>query len=657
MRISKLSFAVILFCFNAAYGADTKITSGNWTLSFDNGINITYNGSPVVTGVSSAYLYNGRKISSDEYDKKVFKTTSVNSKFGKGVKWDVVYSNESLPTLTQSFYLYKGKKYIMTDITISSDKIMSTNYLAPVIGKIDKTLYSGSSKHTLFIPYDNDSWIRFKSPKDAGDSLRSYEVTSIYDSYTRNGIIIGAIEHDTWKNAIDLFKHSSEITAFSGVADKLTRDNKEHGAVSDKKIKSAMIVIGCFEDWRKGMDCYASLNTTLTPQRKWDKAVPFGWNSWGTLQFKVNHKNTSEVIDFIADSLQCKSFANSDGLVYTGIDSGWSNFTEAELKDYASHCRQKNQVPCIYWTPFTYWGQNAEKTIDAAPEYKYKDVYLYAKGKTQELDGGLAIDPTHPAVEKMIKETADMFRRCGFKYVKMDFMTHGRLEADSWYRKDITTGTEAYNYGMQLIDRYFSNMYINLSISPIFPAQYAQSRRIACDSWNVIEHSEYTMNALSYGWWVGSVYDYNDADHVVLRDATEGENRARVTSSVITGIFINGDDLSNSDDKGARTRAMKYLTNPDINHIANGIAFRPLNGDNENSDNCFIRHEKNGDVYLIVFNYTDKETHFKLPADRMGLNKRSDYKISELWSHTDVIAKDDITIPSKDVKVFLFKKI
>ncbi|NDV60812.1 hypothetical protein, partial [Bacteroides sp. 519] len=28
----------------------------------------------------------------------------------------------------------------------------------------------------------------------------------------------------------------------------------------------------------------------------------------------------------------------------------------------------------------TDWGRNPERTIDAAPEYKYKDIYLYANG-------------------------------------------------------------------------------------------------------------------------------------------------------------------------------------------------------------------------------------------------------------------------------------
>ncbi len=77
-------------------------------------------------------------------------------------------------------------------------------------------------------------------------------------------------------------------------------------------------------------------------------------------------------------------------------------------------------------------------------------------------------------------------------------------------------------------------MYINLSISPVFPAHYANSRRIACDAWNKIKDTEYTLNATSYGWWQDRIYNYNDADHIVLREASEGENRARITSGIIT---------------------------------------------------------------------------------------------------------------------------
>ena len=71
------------------------------------------------------------------------------------------------------------------------------------------------------------------------------------------------------------------------------------------------------------METYAGLNAKTAPPRRWDGAVPVGWNSWGALQFSVNHDNATEVACFLADSLMPRSFHNADGLVYTGLDSGW----------------------------------------------------------------------------------------------------------------------------------------------------------------------------------------------------------------------------------------------------------------------------------------------------------------------------------------------
>ncbi len=600
------------------------------------------------------YILGGKMVSTKSYASKKVSTSNISDPFGKGKKVTITYFDKSLPRLQQTFRIYND--YIFTDISLSADTAIETNYMAPVV-------ISNASSHTvshraLVVPFDNDGWIRYRSVdvSQAGEKLRSYEVTSIYDADTRNGIVYGAIDHDTWKNAVDLVDNASKIIAYSGVADELTRDHKPHGAVKGNNVKSATMMIGVFDDWRSGMETYADVNAAVSHPRKWEKAVPVGWNSWGTLQFNVNYTNAVEVANFFADELQPNSFCNSEGVTYIGLDSGWNNFTEEELTKFANTCKAHGQIPCIYWTPFTDWGKNPERAVPIPEKYKYKDIYLYANGNPEDLDGAYAIDPTHPAVKTMMEQTAALFRRCGYEYVKMDFMTHGRMEADSWYLNQITTGTQAYNYGMQLIDSIFHDMYINLSISPIFPAQYAQSRRIACDAWNVIGHTEYTMNALSYGWWIDRIYNYNDADHVVLRDATEGENRARITSAVITGLFIVGDDLSASGDSIVKDRARKYLTNPDINAIADGRSFKPLSGDDENSESMFVRTETNGDIYLAMFNYTDSDNKVKIPCGRMGVKDETSYSVTELWSHRPVGIDEEITIPSKDAKVFLLRK-
>ena len=363
-----------------------------------------------------------------------------------------------------------------------------------------------------------------------------------------------------------------------------------------------------------------------------------------------------EVSDFIKQNLQNNHFVNPDHTVYVGLDSGWDCMNEEQLKSFIAKCKSNGQVGGIYWTPFTDWARDPERTVDAAPEYKYKDIYLYANGKPQELDGAYAIDPTHPAVEAMMKKTSSLFHRTGFEYVKMDFMTHGAMEADKWYLPEVTTGIQGYNYGMQLLDKYFGDMYINLSISPVFPAQYAQSRRIACDAWNKIKDTEYTLNALSYGWWQKYIYQFNDADHIVLRDATDGENRARITSGVITGIYIGGDDFSAAGGKDGKEKALKYLTNPDINALATGEVFRPVEGNGAQSEQIFVRKEKDGTFHCALFNYSEQEQTVTLSLDRIGLEQTRSYQVKELWSGSRTTAKNkiEVTIPAKDVKVLEF---
>ncbi len=619
----------------------------------DSGLSLLQNGDTVFANLTAKYEINGTAVSTTDYTAHSFSQSTVNDAFGRGVKFCVSYKAENKPALRHSFRIYD--RFVLAGLTLEADEELHVGSMSPIVA--DCNIEENS--RAVFVPFDNDAWVRYASvqtSQTATDTLRSYEVTALYNPESRNGLVVGAIEHDNWKNAVDLKNGFRQMTVTSGVADKLTRDVLKHGIVRGKTVDAATVFIGTFDDWREGMEAFADANAVQTPPRAWDKAMPVGWNSWGALAFGVNHQNSTEVVKFMADSLMTNSFHNSDGQLYTGLDSGWNSFKDEDLGDFADQCVATNQVPCIYWTPFTDWGKNPEKYLPGSDKYQYKDVYLYANGKPQEFDGAYAIDPTHPGIREMMEKTADLFRRHGYKYVKMDFMTHGRMEADSFYNKNITTGTQAYNYGMHLLDSIFHDMYMNLSISPIFPAQYAQSRRIACDAWNKIKDTEYTMNALSWGWWIDRIYQFNDADHVVLREATEGENRARITSSVITGLYILGDDFSVNGNAEAKSRAMKLITNADINRIATGRSFRPLDGNDDRSECRFVRYEDNGDIYLAVFNYTEEDKSEALPMQRMGIENAADYKVTELWTHEELSDNNaPVTIPSKDARIFLLQ--
>ena len=78
--------------------------------------------------------------------------------------------------------------------------------MAPVnVDSISGFLQAGDNR-ALFVPFDNDKWIRYQSHPLGFDTLVSYEVTAIFNNESRNGLVIGSVEHDNWKTGISIGK-------------------------------------------------------------------------------------------------------------------------------------------------------------------------------------------------------------------------------------------------------------------------------------------------------------------------------------------------------------------------------------------------------------------------------------------------------------------
>jgi hypothetical protein len=640
---------------------------------------------PVLAGVYGETEIGGRKVRTYALsrDEGCVKAAEIAGPFGPGVEVSVRNRGNGLD-LVQRYYVYAEQKYLLMDLSVNFPGGTSTNYIAPVAGA-DAELEGAQDPRFLFVPFDNDEFVRYRSDPLAS-ARESYEVSAVFDNDTRRGFVIGSVSHDVWKTGVQAEARGGnrldEFRVFGGITSFETRDTADagdgiqpHGAVSGAEIRSPKIFWGFFADWRDGMEEYGRANGIIAPPLSWDGGPPFGWNTWSAVADKLDYDVYVRASDFIKNSLP--EFNNGDPAAdYINFDAFWDRLSEAQRKDAAAHVRANGQQPGIYHTPFTYWG-DADSARRGSPEgvngqYTWYDLLLKDKNKKPLRymhNKGLPLDPTHPGTVLYNKNRLSKFREWGFGYVKFDFMSHGAMEGVH-FDKNITTGVQAYSYGLQKIieslgdDIDGQKFFISLSIAPVFPASYAHGRRISCDVFGTIDNAEYMLNSLTYGWWLHkAVYPYNDPDHIVVYNSYNrreailyNEGLTRYVSSAITGGFmIDSDDIRIQE---ARERAIAILNNQEINALAaSGRTFRPVEGDT-GSKACDIFVRKDEDAfYLAVFNLSSRESKtMTIDLARTGLEPGVSYRVYDLLSHQEQTAADrfTVTLAEAEPKVFKF---
>ncbi|HTN20253.1 MAG TPA: hypothetical protein VL125_07245 [Pelobium sp.] len=606
-------------------------------------------------------------LTAQNYKNIKFHKEPINDGFGKGFKNVFEYKSQGLPGIEHVFYTYTGRDYFFVELILKG-KNLKSNYLSPLISSF-KNIGSSNSLRSLFVPFDNDAFVRYDARKFQKDiKVVSSEVGTVYDEKSGKSLTIGSIEHGVWKSAIITTAGAEEnrLDAFSGYADKdVTRDQREHGYMEGNQVCSSRFLVGCFTDWRNGLEEYGKVNKLAEKPIvfNWEKPTPVGWNSWGVLQQNINYKNTTKVVDFFADSL--KSFRNGDDF-FIDLDSYWDNMIKGgyegdftELKKFADYCKSRGLQPGVYWAPFTDWGYKSggERRAEGS-DYTFGEMWTKVNGGYHDFDGARALDPTHPGTQARIKLIIGKLKDCGFKMIKIDFLGHAAIEADTFYDKNVHTGMEAYAEGMKcLIDQLDGSMLIYAAISPsLATGRYVHMRRIACDAWKTIGQTEYTLNSLNYGWWQSYLYNYIDADHVVLDNQSRGENRARVLSAVITGTFITGDDFSKNGVWSSRAKDL-FQRQELLKVVANGKAFRPLYGNTgENTSEVFFK-KIDGFYYFAVFNFDESNKEVNIDFDKAGLLKSKKYNSCDVFSGKphEVLDGVGIPIPAKDAMLLKIK--
>ncbi|RFS26548.1 alpha-galactosidase [Chitinophaga silvatica] len=500
------------------------------------------------------------------------------------------------------------------------------------------------------MPFDNDAWIKYKSTKLSQADLTSAEVTAVFDEQTKGGLVIGSVEHSVWKTGIKI-SGSRDLSVIAGFTDSIiTRDKKEHGIVTErgKRYSSPLLYILPVKDWQRGLEKYADANISTEGRfiEKWQKAKPVGWNSWGSIQTKLSLAKAKGVVDFFADS--CKGFRAADGTMFIDLDSYWDNLAPggmngdfSQLTEFSNYCKAKGLKPGIYWAPFVDWGKYPRKVEGGANNYE--EVWTKVNGQYCDMDGGRAMDPTHPATKARIAFLIGKFKAAGFEMIKIDFLGHAAIEGDTFFDKDVKTGMQAYKEGMEWLVKQLDNkMLVYAAISPnLATARYAHMRRIACDAFSNITESAYTLNGTTYGWWLNRMYDYLDADHVVLKGVGPNMNRARIVSALVTGTLVLGDDFTDFDKKDV----LPLLQNKELLKLADGQNWVPVDQEaNMEAANVFY---KPGAVALV--NYGNEP----LAIDLKKYLPVKVKKIKEVFSGNEILweANKQINIPAADAVI------
>ena len=710
-RYNYLSLLLLVLLFTGGrIHAEETYTSGRWKYTYDGGsVTVDYkkaDGShrPVFVRSIPEAGYDrqdgvSRFVRTTDFARHDFRSEPVTDGFGSGTRMDLTFSSPSNGDDVQMvlhFWTYPEVDYMLVSLELVSGEEIRSNYLSPVHCAQTYTLFPPNRNNRMLkVPFDNDGFVRYhRYPMDT--DMVSYEVTALYEGESRRGLVVGSVDHDHWKSAIQVKAGNDgeldSIRIYSGAAGKETHDVLPHGKRVGKRIGSARFQVGFFEDWRDGMERFTEACNVVQPKRdNWKEGRPVGWQTWGVMEKRNNYSDDKEVFRYFHDTLQAAGFTNGKGRQVMSIDA-WSRLSPAEEKWLIAQADTSGLVVGCYGNPFCLWWDTRDTTClrqtfhrGPAGEYKAYEVVLRAHGKPIVYDGAYCLDPTHPAVKAQsaswIKRQLDK----GFRYLKLDFVTNGIMEADRYYNPEVHTGVEAYNEGfadyVRLVDECDEPVFINLSIAPLFPYHYANGRRQACDSWGTIGWTEYSMNAITAGWWTHGLYQFNDPDglpmvgHGDQGGTTLAENRSRLTNGIVSGHVLLSDNFSvgNLSGRGnpelSRSRASSLFTNADINEmLALDSGFRPVFGYEEykgssSGAEATVMMTTERYHYVVVFNYNKDlrapDSTGTIPLDRLGIEPGSFSKVKELWTGTAEEVEDGMSyrIPSRDCRVYRFTRV
>ena len=558
----------------------------------------------------------------------------------------LIYENNDGLVLTEKLTVTDAGAIAQCSLRRKDGSPVRTNSLTPLIAhsKGDETpyLWRDLGAKMLLVPYDNDMWMRYEAVAlRAG--RKSYDVTVLFNEDSREGLLIGAMDFDVWKNAVacpGMDARILEARCGQGASDEGSHDYAHHGCIKDKEVFSSRFLITYGEDWRSLLEEYADVLNKERKPRAWEQGVPFGFNSYAGLARTLNADNFRESGEFVRKELTPRGFENH-GTTYINLDGGWQRVPEEDRLRIKDGLHTNGQKAGIYDAPFAcFWP--LDKEIPLMPGHTFSEIVLRdAQGKPlPRIDRAVPYDVTHPLWLEWTKKKARQFIDWGYDYLKIDFLSHAGMEGQH-FDPAVTTGRQALTYGYRVLENLFDEkkigrpFFVSLSIAPLFPYGYGNARRFSCDAFGLSEDVEYVLNAQTYSWWTGGkLYQFNDPDHIVLQrsfcmleDSTLGEARARYTSAVIAGsVMLLSEDYNRP---GAKERTIQIAGNPAVNAVASsGVVFRPVDAASGSACPAYTAQIQ-GETYAALFAWKGRAETISVSLYRSGLPEGT---YEDLWT-------------------------
>ena len=166
-----------------------------------------YNNDKLILANAYAEVHVPQVLSSMDYAQHIVKEEDFSDQLGRGKLFTVTSAGAGLPEMVQEYWLYTNQRFMLTRVSAKGEKQLETRYMSPLKSETSLQVLPAGENYSLFVPFDNDKWVRYVAfPFDK--VVSSHEVSVLFNKKTNQGLVIGSVDHDTWKTGV--------VTATSG---------------------------------------------------------------------------------------------------------------------------------------------------------------------------------------------------------------------------------------------------------------------------------------------------------------------------------------------------------------------------------------------------------------------------------------------------------